>query len=285
MATGNNSEYIFDISQPTPEDALENILGLEVPTQAARVIVQSRVHADFLAEHELKPDNGICFEGPPGVGKSTIIRGMTYELARETGQQADLLTLTAARVYRSRENPVDVIEEVFEQARTYKGWAVFLLSEAEGLFPRSTPMISGDERRVTSTAKDLIEALPTENPRIIMAATSNDFPGLAAGIVAPQRINRHHHLDRPTHSERVKFLNQLMKTARYRRHGMVFEQGLNANSILQPDLPFTVGNLLEAVRRAKELNVLEAAQGQPLKRVTAAQLETVIHDYRQEIPT
>lgn len=278
MASGE--QYIFDIEHQPPI-ALDQLFGLDDAKQTIRSIVSGCVQAELMEKYGGKRATGVFLDGGPGTGKSTLVRAMTHEVGAATGEGADLLTITASAIYRS-DKPEYTMQRAFDQARGYEGWGVLFFNEADGLLSRSK---AGTESRVTAICKDQLERVTEDNPHLLVAAATNNIHVIDPAIYASHRFNSRLNLSKPDIRVLTRIMQQLMKETVYGRPDLpVFVPHIDAESLLSSDLQFNGGHLVEVVRRAKELKILETARTgiEPPGQVTEAELDAIIKQYKNE---
>lgn len=276
------TESIFEIERD-PTETLDDIFGLEEAKATARKIALGCAHPEYFEKYGGQRTRSVFFDGDPGTGKSTLVRAMAHEIGALTGEPVDLLTLTAASIYQHVRGPEFAIEEAFRQARRYTGQAVLFLNEADGLMTRHNIDASSAQIRVASICKVGLEKV-TENQQLTVAAATNNIRGIDPGIWAPHRFNERKHLGRPEFRQVVDMLGGIVRDRRYGNTSRpVFDPSIRPDMVLNRDLQFTPGQLVEAVRRAQEKKILEAiAANSGPGQVTQAELEAAILEYKAE---
>jgi SpoVK/Ycf46/Vps4 family AAA+-type ATPase len=276
-------QYIFEVEHQPPI-ALEQLYGLDKAVLVAREIVAGCVHADFIKDCGTARSTGLFLYGGSGVGKSSLVRAMTNKMGTETGDGADLLTITAAKVYSQEYGtPEDTIARVFDQAVAYEGLSVLFFDEADGLLGRTTA--SGTETRVTSICKARLPKLTEANPRLVLAAATNSLQAIDPAVYGPHRFSYQIGLQKPKIAQQVEILQDLLQRERYDAFKIAAFKldAIDPRSLVENCPQFNGGDLVEVVRRAKLEQILRVAdtRSRPAQ-VTQADLFRVIESYRME---
>lgn len=110
-----------------------DVVGLEqVRKTLLEAIEIPLLHEDLIKKYKIKPAKGLLLFGPPGCGKTMIVRAASNELS------ATFLTLSGADITRKGpENAVRTLRETFNRAREQPPSLIFI-DEIEALAPSRT---------------------------------------------------------------------------------------------------------------------------------------------------
>ncbi|MCX6770513.1 MAG: AAA family ATPase [Candidatus Micrarchaeota archaeon] len=158
----------------------EDVAGL---SEVRRVLLESieipLLHEDLMKEMDVKPSKGLLLYGPPGCGKTMIVKAAANEL------NANFLTISGSELMKSRDKtPSAYVKEVFNRARESAPALVFI-DEIEALAP------SRDEYRggiLTELLQELDGVKELKNVMIV-GATNKPF-ALDAAILRPGRFDK-----------------------------------------------------------------------------------------------
>lgn len=108
----------------------EDVIGLDqVRKTLLEAIEIPLLHEDLIKKYKIKPAKGLLLFGPPGCGKTMIVRAASHELS------ATFLSVSGADLERKGpENAIRVLKETFNRAREQPPALIFI-DEIEALAP------------------------------------------------------------------------------------------------------------------------------------------------------
>lgn len=134
----------------------------------------------------LSVPNGVLLIGPPGVGKTLMVKAV----AREVG--AYLLCISGPALYGSRPGESEEnLRRVFEKGRemSYEGPTVLFIDEIDSLCPKRGSSNSALEDRIVAQLLTLLDGVGSEVKMVIIAAT-NRPDALDPALRRPGRFDR-----------------------------------------------------------------------------------------------
>ncbi|XP_030045436.1 ATPase family gene 2 protein homolog B isoform X2 [Microcaecilia unicolor] len=149
---------------------------------------------------------GVLLIGPPGVGKTLLVKAV----AREVG--AYLLGINGPSIHGSRPGESEEnLRHIFQQAReaAISGPTLVFIDEIDSLCPRRGNSSSAPENRVVAQLLTLMDGMGSEKEIIIMAAT-NRPDALDPALRRPGRFDREVVIGTPTLKQRGAILEMLM---------------------------------------------------------------------------
>ena len=158
----------------------DDVVGLE---EVRRALIESiempLLHPDLLAEYKLKAAKGLLLFGPPGCGKTMIVRAASHEL------KAHFVTLSGADLARGGgENAVTLMREAFNRARE-QAPAVIFFDEIESLAPSrraySSPLL-------TQLLQELDGVKELKN--VMVVGATNKPSQIDAALLRPGRFDK-----------------------------------------------------------------------------------------------
>ena len=158
----------------------EDVAGLQ---EVRRVLLESieipLLHEDLMKEMDVKPSKGLLLYGPPGCGKTMIVKAAANEL------NANFLTISGSELMKSRDkSPSAYVKEVFNRARESAPALVFI-DEIEALAPSREEYRGGI---LTELLQELDGVKELKNVMIV-GATNKPF-ALDAAILRPGRFDK-----------------------------------------------------------------------------------------------
>ncbi len=158
----------------------EDVAGLD---EVRRILLESieipLLHEDLMKEMDVKPSKGLLLFGPPGCGKTMIVKAAANEL------NANFLTISGSELMKNRsQSPSAYVKEVFNRARESAPALVFI-DEIEALAP------SRDEYRggiLTELLQELDGVKELKNVMIVGA--TNKPSALDSAILRPGRFDK-----------------------------------------------------------------------------------------------
>ncbi|XP_078237119.1 ATPase family gene 2 protein homolog B [Pogona vitticeps] len=153
----------------------------------------------------LSVPRGVLLCGPPGVGKTLLVRAVAQEVG------ACLLCINGPAVYGSRPGESEEnLRRVFEEARELSsdGPTVLFIDEIDSLCPKRGSSQNAPENRLVAQLLTLIDGIGGKNHVVIVAAT-NRPDALDPALRRPGRIDREIIIGTPTLQQRWPILQLL----------------------------------------------------------------------------
>ncbi|XP_054069738.1 ribosome biogenesis protein SPATA5L1 isoform X2 [Rissa tridactyla] len=153
----------------------------------------------------LSVPNGVLLIGPPGAGKTLIVKAV----AKEVG--AYLLCISGPALYGSRPGESEEnLRRVFEKGKemSYEGPTILFIDEVDSLCPKRGSSNNAPEDRIVAQLLTLLDGVDSEGKMVIMAATNR--PGaLDPALRRPGRFDREIIIGTPTLTQRRSILQLL----------------------------------------------------------------------------
>ncbi|VVC02000.1 VCP-like ATPase [uncultured archaeon] len=180
----------------------EDVAGLE---EVRKVLLEAieipLLHEDLMKEMDVKPSKGLLLFGPPGCGKTMIVKAAANEL------RANFLTISGSELMKSRDkSPAAYVKEVFNRARESPPALIFI-DEIEALAP-SRELYTGGI--LTELLQELDGVKELKN--VMLVGATNKPSSLDSAILRPGRFDKIIYIPPPDMPAREKiFTLQLSK--------------------------------------------------------------------------
>ncbi|NWI97546.1 SPA5L protein, partial [Pitta sordida] len=156
----------------------------------------------------LSAPNGVLLIGPPGVGKTLLVKAVAKELG------AYLFGISGPALHGSRPGEGEEnLRRVFEKGRemSYEGPTILFFDEIDSLCPKRGGSNNAPEDRLVAQLLTLLDGVGSEGKMIIVAAT-NRPDALDPALRRPGRFDREVIIGTPTVTQRRSIL-QLLTSA------------------------------------------------------------------------
>ncbi|XP_042680640.1 spermatogenesis-associated protein 5-like protein 1 isoform X1 [Centrocercus urophasianus] len=154
----------------------------------------------------LSVPNGVLLVGPPGVGKTLLVKAV----AKEVG--AYLLCVCGPALYGSRPGESEEnLRSVFEKGRemSCEGPTVLFIDEIDALCPKRRSSSSAPEDRLVAQLLTLLDGAGAGKDRMVVVAATNRPDALDPALRRPGRFDREVIIGTPTLTQRRSILQML----------------------------------------------------------------------------
>ena len=172
----------------------DDVAGLDEVRQVLLEAIEiPLLHEDLMKEMDVKPSKGLLLFGPPGCGKTMIVKAAANEL------NANFLTISGSELMSGRErNPAAYVKEIFNRARE-SAPALIFIDEIEALAPSRETYTGGI---LTELLQELDGVKELKN--VMLVGATNKPSALDSAILRPGRFDKIIYIPPPDMPARTK---------------------------------------------------------------------------------
>lgn len=198
-ATFSKTKYPY---LPLPTGFL-SIGGLDKEISLLRSIIEVPLNNPGLfAEFGIAPPRGVLLHGPPGTGKTMLLRSVANEV------DAHVLTVNGPSIVSKYLGETEnALREIFLEARQYQPSIIFM-DEIDSLAPNRNSDDSGEtESRVVATLLTMMDGMG-ESGRVVVIGATNRPNSLDPALRRPGRFDQEVEIGIPDVNARLDILSK-----------------------------------------------------------------------------
>ncbi len=250
---------------------LEDVVGLESAKKAVYEAIEVPIlHPALVKKYDVKNIKGILLFGPPGVGKTMLMRAVASEIG-----DVRMLMLSGAEISKyGLERAVLTIKQTFDRARE-NAPAVIFIDEMDALLPsREDASMLGVE--MTSEFLTEMDGIKDMGNIVVVGATNR--PGsLDPALLRGGRFDKLILVQPPNKADRAKIFEKNLAKA-------PCAKDIDYDKLADETSGFTGADIANACRQVK-LNALQASiESSKEVAITLDEIEKQIRDTRPSAP-
>lgn len=257
--------------EKTPQIGMDDVIGLGDAKKAIVEAIQiPLMHPELLKKYDIKPINGLLLFGPPGNGKSMLMRAVSSEMKGIT-----ILELRGSEFSgRGMESASETIKEVFNRARENVPSIIFI-DEIDSIVPKRDAA-SQASIQMTGELLQEIDGVKQQSGIVVIAAT-NRPDALDPAILRPGRFDKLIFVKPPTADERASLFRIYLKQAPVSKDMDYAKLGAMAKGFTGADI---TNVCREAKTKALESNIKTGAEVQ----ISMADMLSIINETKPSAP-
>lgn len=261
-------------SKPEAEDKvrLDDVVDLKEPKKALYEAIEIPiVHPELVKKYDVQNVKGILLFGPPGTGKTMLMRAIANEI-----EDVTLITLSGVDVSKKGiESSLQIINETFLRAKENQPSVIFI-DEIDAMLPERENA-SELSLQITSEFLQNLDGMRRAGNVILVGAT-NRPDKMDPAILRPGRFDRLIFVGPPSASDRRELFERNLKKA-------PCEKDIDYGRLAELTSGYTGADIADICRKAK-LNALEAnISTSSEKRISTSDMVSMINGIRPSAPS
>lgn len=232
-------EYVFSTWGETQEVTFEDIGGLDEEVQTVQELVGYPLrYPDLYRRVGINPARGVILFGPPGTGKTRMIRAISNEL------DANFHYINGPSIISSEYGKSEQqLREVFTEAQQSLPSIVFI-DELDAIAPTREETGSIADRRLVAQLLELMDGLDTTEG-VMVIGTTNRIDSIEPALRRPGRFDRELYIGPPDTDSREEILG-------IHTRGMLLDEEMHAYlpTLAERTNGYTGADIMELCREA-----------------------------------
>ncbi len=184
---------------------IKDVIGLESAKKAIREAIElPLLHPELMKKYDVKTINGLLMFGPPGNGKTMMMRAVDSEMKGVAMMELSGSELAEAGIERA----TATIKEIFNRAKENIP-AVIFIDEIDGVLPKREGS-SEIAVQITSEMLQEIDGIKSATNIVVIGAT-NRPEMLDPAILRPGRFDKLIYVKPPTSANRAEMFKMYLK--------------------------------------------------------------------------
>ncbi len=247
----------------------DDVIGLDkVRTILKDALELPLLHPELLDKYDVEPPKGLLMFGPPGCGKTLIVRAAANEL------NVNLLTISGADLLkRGYEGAITIIKETFNRARENTPTIVFI-DEIESIAPSRDLYNSKYVEDVVTELLRQMDGFKKMKGVFVIGATNKPHL-LDEAILRPGRLDKLVFVPPPMMDTRADMFKHFLSK--------VPHEDLDFNELAKLTEGFTGADIASVCQSAKYLLVKKELSGETNPKLTMADMLSVLKNRKPSI--
>ncbi len=250
---------------------IADIIGLEEAKKAIRDAIEiPLLYPELMKKYDIKPINGLLLFGPPGVGKTMLMRAVNNEMKNVTMLEISGSTLTEEGI----EAATATIKEIFNRAKE-NAPAIIFIDEIEGVLPNREGATEQSVQITTEVLK-AIDGVKSLSNVVIVGATNLPY-AVDPAMLRPGRFDKIIFIRPPSATERAAMLKKYIGVVK-------IEGSLDFDRLAAQTKGFTGADIANVCREAKTDALKQEVSTGDEGAINMDSMEAIIKDTKPSAP-
>ncbi len=253
-----------------PQAKMDDVVGLEPAKKAVREAIEIPLaHPELIKKYDIKTINGLLMFGPPGSGKTMLMRAISSEIKGVT-----MLELSGAELSEAGlEAATSTIREIFNRAKENAPSVIFI-EEIDGVIPKREGATELGAQITAEMLKEIDGIKQLSN--VVIVAATNRPEMLDPAILRPGRFDKLIFVKPPSPANRAELFRRFLANAPC--------GSLDYQKLSQETKGFTGADISAVCREAKTVALESELSTGSEGKVTMETLGTIIKNTRPSAP-
>ena len=254
----------------TPSVSMEDVVGMEEAKKALYEALEIPIlHPKLLSEYHIRSITGILLFGPPGTGKTMIMKAISNKI----GNYKTITISGDELIEKGYEEAVEIIRDIFNRA-IENSPSIIVIDEIDSLAPKRDGNSEADVR-ITGEFRRQLDRLQ-ESGGVIVVGTTNRPEAMDPAMIRPGRFDKLIFVGPPEKEDRVKMFQKNLDNAPL--------SDIDFDKISGETNNYTGADIANICREAKINALEERIKSGSTKRITTEDLLDIIKKTRPSAP-
>jgi SpoVK/Ycf46/Vps4 family AAA+-type ATPase len=194
-----------ETTEEAPQIMMDSVIGLGSAKKAIRDAIQlPLMHPELIKKYDIKTINGLLLFGPPGTGKTMLMRAVSNEMKGIT-----MLEITGSELEeQGLERATATIKEIFNRAKENAPSVIFIDEVDSVIARRQSATEIGAQ--ITSELLTELDGIRQMSSVVVVGAT-NKPDSLDSAILRPGRFDKLVFVKPPNSAQRIELFKYYLK--------------------------------------------------------------------------